>query len=144
MRQTSRCIIFKDDKLVLIYREKGDEKYYVFPGGGIEENETKEEAVIREAKEELGIVIETVKYVYEEIDERFHTHFYLCNWISGELGTGDECEYDKNRIGGLQLPMLVDVKELSNINIKSDNIKRVLIEDINKFGYELDTIKKNI
>lgn len=55
MRVSSRAIIFKDNQVLLIYRERDNETYYVFSGGKIEENETKEECIIREFKEELCI-----------------------------------------------------------------------------------------
>lgn len=58
MRISSRCILIENRNVLLIYRERDGEKYYVFPGGGIEEGETKEACIKRECKEELGIDIE--------------------------------------------------------------------------------------
>ena len=43
-------------KIALIKRIREDETYYVFPGGGIEEGETAEEAMKREIYEELGYI----------------------------------------------------------------------------------------
>ena len=60
MRISSRAIIFKDNKVVLIYRKRDYQEYYVFPGGKVEDGETKEKCVIRECKEELGIDINKV------------------------------------------------------------------------------------
>lgn len=55
---------------------------YEFPGGKIEQNETPEDALIREAKEELNINIEVIKYLteYTQIyDTRtIHLKLYLC------------------------------------------------------------------
>ena len=57
MRKTARAIIFKDNKLLVFFRRKikdGNEiTYYAIPGGHVEGNETCEETVIRELKEEI-------------------------------------------------------------------------------------------
>ncbi|MDD6071224.1 MAG: NUDIX domain-containing protein [Clostridiales bacterium] len=55
-RPSVRGIIFKDDnKIALVYSE--NEKYYKFPGGGINKNEDKKEALIREVREEVGLIV---------------------------------------------------------------------------------------
>ena len=54
-RPSARAIILKDDKLMMVYSKK--EKYYKFPGGGIKDNETREDALTREVKEEVGLVV---------------------------------------------------------------------------------------
>ncbi len=46
IRVSSRAIIIDNDKILL--NKFGDGVYYNFPGGGIEENETALEAVVRE------------------------------------------------------------------------------------------------
>lgn len=142
MRDTCRAIIIKGDKIVLIYRERDNMKYYVFPGGGIEPNETKEECVIRELKEELGITIKPIKQVYEVKGDTFHQHIFLCEWIDGEFGTGNKEEYAVDRKGGIQVPILMDISSLKDIYLLSDKVKNMLLDDISKYGYELDnTIK---
>lgn len=55
LRPTVRGIIEKDGKLALVYKKEYD--YYAFPGGGIDEGETYEEALIREVKEETGLTV---------------------------------------------------------------------------------------
>ena len=55
-RPSARGIIFGDDnKIALVYSE--NEKYYKFPGGGIHEDEDKKEALIREVREEVGLIV---------------------------------------------------------------------------------------
>ena len=60
-RVSTRAIIFIDDKIALIYRNKNGNIYYSLPGGGVEENETLEEATIREVKEELNLDVEVLE-----------------------------------------------------------------------------------
>ena len=55
-RPSVRGIILKDDnKIALVYSEK--EKYYKFPGGGIHKDEDNKEALIREVREEVGLIV---------------------------------------------------------------------------------------
>ena len=54
-RPSARAIIRKGDKIALVYSKK--EKYYKFPGGGIHYDEDKRQALIREVREEVGMVV---------------------------------------------------------------------------------------
>lgn len=54
-RPSARGIILQEDKIALVYSER--EGYYKFPGGGIHENENPETALIREVREETGLVV---------------------------------------------------------------------------------------
>ncbi|EJQ49494.1 hypothetical protein IEQ_02949 [Bacillus cereus BAG6X1-2] len=47
-RNRGAAIIVQEGKIALIKRVREDEMYFVFPGGGIEEGETPEEATRRE------------------------------------------------------------------------------------------------
>ena len=55
IRNRGAAIIVQEGKIALIKRIREEETYYVFPGGGIEEGETPEEATKREVYEELGV-----------------------------------------------------------------------------------------
>ena len=54
-RPSARAIILIKDKIALVYSKK--EKYFKFPGGGIHADEDKREALIREVREEVGMVV---------------------------------------------------------------------------------------
>ena len=64
-----------------------------FPGGKIEQNETKEEALVREIKEELKSDIEVIKYIglsnyeYNDLDKPFSItmYAYLCKLINSNF-----------------------------------------------------------
>ncbi len=55
VRDSARSIIISDGKIAMIHSLKYD--YYKFPGGGIEDGEDPVEAMIRETREEAGIVV---------------------------------------------------------------------------------------
>ena len=70
-RVSSRAIIIEDNKLLAMFRRKikndgSVKEYYVIPGGGLEENETLEENVIRELKEEFSVDIEELERMTKE------------------------------------------------------------------------------
>ncbi len=144
MRISSRCILIENRNVLLIYRERDGEKYYVFPGGGIEEGETKEACIKRECKEELGIDIEIKKYVYEVKGKDFVQHFFLIRRTAGEIGTGNPEEYDVNRKGGIQIPMFVSIDKLKSLNVVSPPIVSQFLEDYSNFGSDMDSTSKII
>lgn len=55
VRKAVRAVILRGDKIALIKCQK--EGFYKFPGGGIEEGETRLETLIRETGEEAGLRI---------------------------------------------------------------------------------------
>lgn len=60
------AFIFSNDNKLLVGKGRVYQDYWIIPGGGIEKNETKIEALKRETKEETGIDIQTAKI--EEIE----------------------------------------------------------------------------
>lgn len=70
------AIIINNKKILLTQRGYGEYKdKWEFPGGKIEENETKEETIIREIKEELDASIKVEKFLTKV--EYDYTSFYL-------------------------------------------------------------------
>ena len=55
VRNSARSIIIRDGRVAMVHSLKYD--YYKFPGGGIEGDESPVEALIRETREEAGLVI---------------------------------------------------------------------------------------
>ena len=70
------AIIINNNKILLTQRGYGEYKdKWEFPGGKIEENETKEETIIREIKEELDASIKVEQFLTKV--EYDYTSFYL-------------------------------------------------------------------
>ena len=89
VRDSARSIIIRNRKAAMIHSLKYD--YYKFPGGGIENGENPVDAMIRETREESGLVVkpETIKeygYVHriqksdEDEADCFiqDNYYYLC------------------------------------------------------------------
>ena len=58
VRSAARVVIVDEDKIAVLDVKNG--KYHKIPGGGIEDNESVEDAVKREAMEEAGCEIEII------------------------------------------------------------------------------------
>ena len=115
-RKRARAIVIYNGKLVSMYREFDDRSFYVFPGGGMEDNESEEECVIREVYEEFWITVNPIKKVYVYENERSIEYFYLCDWISGEFGTGVGEEFDVNsNKEGVYIPKLIEISDIPNL-----------------------------
>lgn len=84
------AIIRKDDRILATQRGYGEfEGGYEFPGGKIEEGESKEEALVREIKEELEINIKVLDFLHrvEYEYEKFNLVMdcYFASIESGEI-----------------------------------------------------------
>lgn len=115
MVDTTLCYIEKEEKYLMLYRNKKKNDVnagkYVGIGGHIEEGETPEACVIREAREETGLEIHTPKYrgiVYfiSNIYEAEAMHLFTCTDFSGKLIECNEGELEwieKSRLN--EIPM---------------------------------------
>jgi 8-oxo-dGTP diphosphatase len=130
MKERVRAIIINNDKIILIKRVKSEGVYFVFPGGGVEDGENKTEALLREVREELGLDVVIRELVsslrldkdkFEQIE-----YFYLCDVISGTLGTGDGPEFQNNS----SYEGSHEVLEISIANLKELNLFPLEIRDL--------------
>jgi len=92
IRVSARAVVVHEGNLLL--NCFGNGLYYNFPGGGIEENETALEAVVREVLEESGLAVEVEKHLFtlefepsRHNDANGNVHhisvFFKCNLIGG-------------------------------------------------------------
>lgn len=86
MRKAARALIFRDNKLLVIKRDKFGKQYNVLVGGGVEMDETPEDALVREGMEETGLRITDFRLVFiEEAGKPYGTQYiYLCKDPGGE------------------------------------------------------------
>jgi 8-oxo-dGTP diphosphatase len=82
------AIIEKNGKYLVSRRPREDEDVWEFPGGKVEEGETREQSLQREISEELGMDVEVgdeVKVVKASRGEkRLMIHFYKCKITAGK------------------------------------------------------------
>lgn len=80
-RTACRGIVIRDGKILVTYETKNDGQLMI-PGGGLEENETEKECVVRELAEETGFIVdadECVLVINEYYEEwKFVSRYYVC------------------------------------------------------------------
>ena len=131
-----RGLIPKEEGLILIHRIKVENgikrEYYVFPGGGMEEDDNQQiyKTIVREVGEELGIVVSPEKQLYEIKSEDGNEIFVLCNHISGEIGSGTGPEFTSleysNR--GLYLPEIIPFSQFEKVDLL-ESVKNAIIQE---------------
>lgn len=93
MKSSVLGIIFSEDRKEVLVLKRRDVPMWVFPGGGIDERETPEAAVIREIYEETGFKAEIVRKIGEYTPANRLTRFtflFECRTLSGEPSIGNE------------------------------------------------------
>jgi len=116
MRTRAGIVLIEDDKVALIERHRAGLDYFVFPGGGVDEGETPQQAAIREAMEELGVEV-AIKQKVAVIHFGQSTQIYfLAERVGGEFGSGTGEEYtdaDPNDPDeGIYIPVWMPIDEL--------------------------------
>ena len=119
IRSGAKAIIIKDGSILLNRCRKADGVYYDLPGGGQEQYEALEDAVLREVKEETGYTarilrfaalaeeIHTDPFVREKHPEFSHRvlHLFLAELTDDEPQAPTELDY------GMEAPVWMPISE---------------------------------
>lgn len=133
MRNRSGIILIEDNKLALIERHRAGRHYFIFPGGGIDEGETPQQAAVREAEEELGILVEIKHKIAEVFFNENTQHYFLANKISGEFGTGTGEEYGEyNPAYGTYLPLMMPMVDVLNNNVLPRELAQLVVRFVDE------------
>ncbi len=127
MIEVVAAIIKVNNKFLCCQRNKNKYEYiskkYEFPGGKIEKNETKEEALRREIREELGLkiyidkLVKTIDYSYPDFNIRMHC--FLCSVDNFDIKLNDHISYRLMEVDKLHLLDWVPA-DLELINLLED------------------------
>ena len=117
MRIRAGIVLIEDNKVALIERHRAGLHYFVFPGGGMREGESPEQAAIRETMEELGIQVLIKQKVAEiHFGEKSRQVYFLVEQIGGEFGSGMGEEFTNsdpdNPEEGNYFPIWMPINEL--------------------------------
>ena len=94
MRIRAGIVLIQNGSVALIERHRAGLHYFVFPGGGVDEGESPEQAAIREALEELGVeVVIKQKVAIVHLGQKSRQVYFLAEQVGGVFGTGIGEEY---------------------------------------------------
>lgn len=113
----TECYIQKDNKTLMMHRVKKENDVnkdkWIGLGGKFEGNESPEECLLREVKEEAGVTLTDYKLMgvitfatVSELEEDYYIFLYTANTYEGEIGQCDEGELewiDNDKITSLNL-----------------------------------------
>lgn len=125
------CLIHNEDSFLLQDRVKEDWKGYALPGGHIEPGESIVDAVVREMKEETGLIIKTPRLCgikqFPIEGGRYIVFLFETDQFEGKIVDSDEGKM-----------YWVKKSELSNVNLVDDFaelIEVMLSDTLTEFQY---------
>lgn len=126
IRNAAKALIIKDDKMLAIKINDGNEEWYIMPGGGQEAEELLRETVCREVAEEVGlqVAVKDLAFVIEGVHgEDFHRVdlVFLCEY-KGEIENAI-LKSDTQQIGYEWL----DIKTLSTTPLYPSKLRRQIM-----------------
>ena len=132
MKLTTLCYIEKDDSYLMLHRVKKvndvNQDKWIGVGGKFEEDETPDECLLREVKEETGLDLKQYQFrgLVTFISDKWETeymHLYTATDYEGELKTCDEGEL-----------VWVSKKDINSLNIwEGDKIFFDLLDETKEF-----------
>ena len=146
MARHTRCqgAIIRDHHILLIAHQEhsSERKYWLVPGGGLEDGEDEVACVIREMREEtnLEVRVERLLLVDEGIPLGVYRQLktFLCTPIGGEAKPGYEPEEEASSVYGITDVAWFDLRDESlwNEAMKLDEITYPQVKRIQKaLGY---------
>ena len=145
MRIRAGIVLIENNKVALIERQRAGLDYFVFPGGGVDEDESPEQAAIRETMEELGIEVAIKQKVAEvQLGQKSRQVYFLVEQVGGEFGTGQGEEFtDLNPdhpLKGIYIPIWMPIDELTqHTNVYPDDVARLVVRSM-KDGWSQGSI----
>lgn len=137
MNARASAVVVKDNQVLLMRRfVKGRGEYWVFPGGGVEEGETIEQAMKREVLEELSLTVTECKPLFDFFNEFTlggkypprQDYYFLVTGFTGEVALGGE-EAERMSEDDQYIPTWVPLGAIATMdNLKPETAREKVIE----------------
>jgi 8-oxo-dGTP diphosphatase len=136
LRIRAGIVLIQDNKVALIERHRAGLHYFVFPGGGVDEGESPEQAAVREAMEELGIQVAIRQKVATiHLGQKSRQVYFLAEQIGGAFGTGAGEEYTHadpaSSDEGVYIPVWMTIDQLPlHENVYPSDVARLVVRSV--------------
>lgn len=94
----AQCLITRENKILMVKHKQDGIEYFCLPGGGIEEEETPEEAAVRELKEECLVDGINLKLISSISHDRHINYTFYADIGEQEPSLGEDPEVKENPI----------------------------------------------
>ncbi len=137
MAKAARAIIIESGRLLLMHRNKYGTKYFTLIGGRVNEDESTEDALVREVKEETGLNVTKFKlmFVEEHTSPYNEQYIYLCEVAPYDL-ISLQADSEEALMNKLELsthePVWVEQKKFSEIPFRTIQLQEAIIKGIAK------------
>jgi len=133
----SRGIILKEDYVLLMFRRKDGDEYYVFPGGHMREGETPLENAIREIEEETTIKVKDMELAFEFKNyvkpNKVKTDYYFVGYWKSRNPVLSGEESRRVNDDDFYKPMWIKLEDIKNLTLYPSMAKEWLEYDLKKF-----------
>lgn len=146
-KKAVRAIIMQNDKLLVMFRNKHGHKYYTLVGGQVDADEALEEALLREVKEETGLIVTSSREVfYEKHMSPFNEqHIFLCT-IDSDSEVSLQAYSEEalmNRIGmNIHEPLWVALDAFTSLPFRTPQLHQAIINGL-KNGFPDSPVQIN-
>ena len=128
---TNICLVYDDEKILVVDRKKKDWPGLTFPGGHVEKDEDFNASVIREVKEETGLTIRNpilcgIEEFKTEKEDRYIMLYYKTDKFKGKLKKSDEGDVfwiNRDELDSYKLSL--DLKRILKV-MESDNLSEII------------------
>ncbi len=125
----ARVVVVEDGHVAYMRREREPSRvYYVLPGGGVEAGETPEQAAIREAHEEPGLIvrIERLLMIVQFRDDQHYC--FLATPTGGRFGTGAGPEFTERQVesSGTYHPVWLALDDIAGRDVRPKPVAEAL------------------
>lgn len=127
MRTNKRvcAIIIRENKILMIHRKKRGFEFWIVIGGGVEDTETLEEALIREVKEETSCEVIQYEKRYSFKEAKKQHYFYTCTLKQTDVTLAGP-EFESNSAQNSFKLEWVDLEKLPTLNMYPHSILEAL------------------
>lgn len=136
MRIRAGIVLIKENNVALLERYRAGLHYYIFPGGGVDEGESPQQAAVREAMEELGVEVAIKQKVADvQLGYKSRQFYFLVEQTGGEFGTGTGEEFEVSNLDnpqkGMYIPVWMPIDELpKHTNIYPAEVARLVVRSV--------------
>ncbi len=139
MAKAARAIIIENGKILVMHRNKRGSQYYTLVGGRVKDDETIEQGLAREVKEETGLDITAAQLVFTEQHEPPYNdqYIFLCQAAPHDSVSIQDASEEAflNKIDiNVHTPLWVELRAFSRLPFRTPQLQSAINYAL-KYGF---------